>query len=173
MPLSLIDLLSLLLMAGTGYLGYQRGALAELSQLGALLLALILSLWLSGPLATLIIHLVPGLNRWALGLLFALIFVLFYLALRLAFRVLEYLTAGPIRWFDRLGGVLVGAVKGAILIAAAALVLELFSGHRWIQIIRRESVVVNSLYTLQLKVVKTLHRQLPVQPESKPEGLEI
>ncbi|MFQ6614506.1 MAG: CvpA family protein [Fidelibacterota bacterium] len=173
MPVSLIDLVSLLLMAGTGYLGYHRGALAELSQMGALIVALILSLWIGGPMAAALLRHFPGLGRWTLGILFGVIFVLVYLALRLIFRVLEYLADNQPRWINRLGGVLVGLIKGAILLTVAVMALEVSSGHRWVNILRRESTVINTLYTLQSRVIKTLNLHFPTKDDLPSTGMEI
>lgn len=160
-------------MSGTAYLGYYRGALAELSQMGALVLGLILSVWLSGGLVKIVVQFLPGSPHVATGVLFGVLFMVFYIFLRLVFRVVEYLADSQPRWIDHWGGVLVGIVKGALIITVALAILDNSSGRRWIQIFRRESVIIDTLYTFQKKAVQTLDLHFPIPEKPQSLGMEI
>ncbi|RMF07443.1 MAG: CvpA family protein [Candidatus Neomarinimicrobiota bacterium] len=170
MPVSVIDLITVLVMAGTGYLGYHKGALAELSQLGSLVIALFLSLFFSQPLTTWLLLRLPLSPAGAMAGVLLLLFTGWYLCFRLFFRVLEYLADGQrARRLDRLLGAVLGAGKAALFIAVSILILDTGSGHRWVRILRQDSVVVETIYQTQIKLVQALR----LIPESREKGMEI
>jgi len=172
-PLSIIDVLSLILMAGTGYLGFHRGAMAELSQIGALILGLFISVWLSGSFSGWAATHIPANNHLVTGSLLILLFMGLYLAFRLGFRVIEYLADQWPRWIDRTGGTIIGVFKGAVLIAAATLILDVSSAYRWSHIIRRESAIVNTLYKVRKTFMHGLEKRFKLPDDLRPEGIQI
>ena len=121
-----LDLLLIIILGLAGIMGFRKGLIAQVIMVVALLLGLWAVIHLSDWTARfLIAHFSAKpdtLKLWAFGITFALVVVLVYLAGRLASGILKGAMLG---WLDKLGGLVLGILKMALLISV------LFAGLAW------------------------------------------
>jgi uncharacterized membrane protein required for colicin V production len=123
-----IIIIILLILFAIG--GLRRGFVWELLTTGGLVLGFALTYFYRADLLDLVLRLLPsGWSRqWGAALAFLVFFLIIYLGFASIGKLLrDRLHKTPLKWVDRVLGVALGALKGAILIALLVTALDLLS----------------------------------------------
>jgi len=135
MSLNFIDYIILAILALFIIHGYRKGIIIGLASIAALILGIYAAVHFSGYLnATLTEHFHPS-GKWLPILSFSLTFILVVLAVMLVAKLTEKLVdLVGMGFFNHLGGALLGAAKGVILISVLIFLFRnIDSGNRWLK----------------------------------------
>lgn len=130
MPMSPADIIIIILLIIFALGGLRRGFVWELLTTSGLVLGFALTYYYRADLLDLVTRLLPpGWSRqWGAALAFLVFFLIIYLGFAAIGKFLrDRLHQTPLKWVDRVLGVALGALKGAILIAILVTALDLLS----------------------------------------------
>ncbi len=123
----LIDLAVIALLALAVFLGFRKGLVQEIVGIGALAAAFVAAVFFNRPAAQILRGLIPAIPEQAAP---TIGFIVVFLAVFLAITVVGWLMsklikATPLDLADKLGGMAVGLLKGALIISVLLLLLAM------------------------------------------------
>jgi membrane protein required for colicin V production len=168
MPMSPADIIIIILLIIFAIGGLRRGFVWELLTISGLVLGFALTYYYRADLLDLVTRLLPtGWSRqWGAALAFLVFFLIIYLGFAAIGKYLhDRLHQTPLKWVDRVLGVALGALKGAILIAILVTAMDLLSPNNPVRQFASRSQIVR--WGRQ-----TVHDFLNWEPASKRQWVE-
>jgi membrane protein required for colicin V production len=122
-----IDIIIIILLAVAVGIGFKKGLVQEIVGIIALIIAFFLALKLHMIAAAMLTKMIPGLTRpIAPTVGFVAVFLVVFLAITVVGWLLsKIIKATPLDFADKIGGMVIGLVKGALIISILLLLLAL------------------------------------------------
>lgn len=174
-----IDLAVLILLAVAVFIGFRKGLVQEIVGIAALVAAFVAAVLFNRPAANLLRGVVPAIpEQIAPTVGFIIVFLAVFLAITIAgWLMSKLIKATPLDLADKLGGMAVGLLKGALIISVLLLLLAMVPLPKDVSARMDRSAVIRSMRKVAPWVyqhtkglwpkAKEMYQDFQKQPEPK------